>query len=162
MLIVASTLAIQPLACQLNHFPLLVPRSGRGTRFEGTLLRNSSTSRLKACHHKSWTYSLEFPLWCHRSWSLQWCTPIPWGCKHDISGTPGRQAKTPGFNERFHPRNFRHWSISTRKPEVQKIFKNSKKWSKWLHDTRIAGGALINWQTDRRQVLGRVGLGHTE
>lgn len=52
VLIVASTLAIQPLACQLNHFPLLVPRSGRGTQFEGTLLRNSSTSRLKACHHE--------------------------------------------------------------------------------------------------------------
>lgn len=32
--IVGSTLAIQPLACQLNHFPLLVPRSGRGTQFE--------------------------------------------------------------------------------------------------------------------------------
>lgn len=98
----------------------------------------------------SWRYSLEFPLWCHRSWSLQWCAPIPWGCKDNISGTPGRQAKTPGFNERFHPRNFRHWSISTRKPEVQKILKNSKKMEQMVarHKNRWRSfDKLTNWQT---------------
>lgn len=29
-------------------------------------------------------------------------------------------------------------------PKSKKFSKTQKKWSKWLHDTRIAGGALIN------------------